>query len=215
MAAQQVDQAEALARLSQAAAGGSSSGIAIENAQSQQSVRTRSQNKSQPSVKVKKVTRPKRKAKRTRRDISPSEESFISRDIGNTSVENPPIAIPCRYGCGFSFNTVVEADTHVREAHAQPRVDQLAPSLGNLQNAPNPVSVSREISQLPPVSPLPIVPNQCDICKQFFASLGDLKSHKDRKHSQPALKCPISTCQFPLANELELVTHITMAHSHH
>ena len=119
MAARQLDQAQALAALSQAAAGGSNSG----STDSRPEKRNRSQAKSQPSVKIKKVSRPKRKTKRSRREISPSEESYVSRDLGNVSVDNLPIAIPCRYNCGFSFNSVLEADIHVRNAHAPPQID--------------------------------------------------------------------------------------------
>ena len=208
MAAQQLDQAQALATLSQAAAGGSNSG-----SNSEPVIRTRSQAKSQPSVKIKKVARSKRKTKRSRREISPSEESNLSRDLGNHSITNPPIMIPCRYNCGMYFNYILEKDTHVRNAHAQPRVDQLAPRTENLQPALNTVVPGfRDASQMPPLSPLPVVVNQCEFCKSYFATPGDLKTHKDRKHTQPALTCPIASCKVSLASETELVTHITMAH---
>ena len=109
MTAQQLDQAQALARLSEAAAGGgSSNGI-----HSEPVIRTRSQAKSQPSVKIKKVARSRRKTKRSRREVSPSDESNISRDLGNQSLSNPPIQIPCRYSCGSFFDSIMEADTHI------------------------------------------------------------------------------------------------------
>ena len=85
-------------------------------------------------------------------------------------------------------------------------MDNLQPVLNTI------VHGMRDVSQMPPLSPLPVIVNQCEFCQQYFASPGDLKTHKDRKHSQPALTCPIASCKFPLANEMELIAHITTAH---
>ena len=119
MAAQQVD-AQALAF---AAAGGN--GI-VKDSVVVQNTGSKSVSKKKTTI-ITKKTRPKRRAsKRFRQDVSISGESNLEVETGSPNLSSQPnIQIPCREGCSLVFSTLLEADAHVRQAHAGPKIDQL------------------------------------------------------------------------------------------
>ena len=114
----------------------------------------------------------------------------------------------------MSFSSVHEADIHVRAVHAGPRVDEL--QLGFLRGQ-SAISTGPQIGQqasqnVGPLSPVPVMPNRCDLCNQFFGSSSDLNVHIQRKHSQPLKSCPISSCQAKFSSDGDLVKHVIAAH---
>ena len=205
MAAAQVD-ANALARgLSLDAAGGSKGSSNAQTGENSQSVRRKNKT---PALKIRK-TRPRRAAaKRRCLEISNTSEESVREQIRETDNRNleqqqVPVTIPCRAGCPLVFGTVQEADTHVRQAHGAPRVDQLILQPGSFQN----------VSNSSPISPSPIIPNRCNHCQQFFATKSDLDSHIHRKHNQSALVCPFPGCHFQNSDQPSLISHILDSHS--
>ena len=204
MAAQQVDAAlvSAAQGLSVAVAGGSNSAPNL-NPQIETGAKSKSNSRKSVTVKTKKTTKTRLQLKRHRGDLSHSSGSV------HDNSSNPPVLIPCRSpGCPLTFSSIIEADAHVKHAHAAPRVDTLDPSR-RLTNTSSP----RVDSYVDQQSPQSISPKQCNNCQKFFSSDIDLASHISRRHSQPSLKCPIPSCGALFQEELGLVNHVIASHN--
>ena len=204
MAAQAVD-AQALALggqgLANAAAGGNNRGVSSQS----QSVRSK-----KVSVKTKK-SRPKRMSKRTRQELSESEESRVVDSLNGSHIEQQAFRIPCREGCQLTFATLLKVDSHVKAVHAPPRVDEI---FLNRRPLANQVITSNIATSNEPLSPTAINPSYCTPCHKFFATEADLIAHNSRHHSQSrvVVKCPISSCGVQFSDESSMLSHIFSSH---
>ena len=167
MAAQAVDAAlvSAAQGLSGAVSGGSNS-VNVQEPLRETGAKSKTTRKSL-GIKTRKTTRTRPQPKHNRMDVSHSSGSIYD------SV-NPLVLIPCRIaGCSLTFSSIIVADSHVRQAHAPPRVDSLEPSR-SLVNSSSPRIVGVNDSHIDQLSPQSISPKQCNSCQKFFSSDIDL-----------------------------------------
>ena len=184
--------------------------------------------RSKPTSTKKKGVKRKVKKPRVEGPLNSSREWSVVEDGIDPNASYMP-NIPCRQGCGLTFDTLRSADEHVKSIHSAPRVDQI-PSLlfGTPQLQPRNVvasnnaqpsaqSAAQWTSSSAPPSPTPFNPHPCTLCANIYANQSDLTNHMSRRHPpvasvRPAMSCPLG-CSDSFNSEAEFVAHIVSIHN--